>query len=245
MSVVVGTSGFSYKNWRGVFYPEWLPQSRWIEFYARHFNAVELNFSFYRVPSESSILKLAEKAPSLSFSLKLHRSVTHRGRLEAELAETFLNIKNSLGKNFFCFVAQFPKSFEANEENFSYILKLKEVFKDIVFELRSPSWEDKAQKFFESELDVVMSLAPQKVGWSRFYSASKIFYARFHGKNELYKGSYGDEEFENVIETAFKSCALKFGFFFNNTADASAVKDAERFKRILSEKLPQLWHPQG
>lgn len=77
-SIIVGTSGFSYDDWVGPFYPPDLPQSEFLSYYAKHFSMTELNFSYYRQPSAQTIEAMIERTPaSFRFSIKAHRSMTH------------------------------------------------------------------------------------------------------------------------------------------------------------------------
>ena len=72
--IYIGCSGFSYREWRGVFYPQNMPKDRWLEHYKKYFSVVELNFSFYKFPSQNITRSLVLKAPHLRFSVKVTRS---------------------------------------------------------------------------------------------------------------------------------------------------------------------------
>jgi uncharacterized protein YecE (DUF72 family) len=101
MRAYVGTSGWSYKEWKGVFYPADLPADEMLRYYAERFPTVEVNNSFYRVPSERVLLQWAEQAPpAFRFVLKASRRITHINRLSAadESLEYFLRISNVLGE---------------------------------------------------------------------------------------------------------------------------------------------------
>lgn len=79
----IGTSGWHYEDWKGLFYPHDLPKSKWLEFYARHFHTVELNNSFYRLPSEKAFVNWGEASPeSFTFAVKVSRFITHIKRLK-------------------------------------------------------------------------------------------------------------------------------------------------------------------
>ena len=89
----IGTSGWSYPAWRGRFYPKGLPAGRWLEHYARLFDAVELNASFYRLPGREQVAGWAARTPAeFRFAVKAWRALTHLHRLEprADLLEAFL-----------------------------------------------------------------------------------------------------------------------------------------------------------
>src|SRR5262245_15667057 len=83
MQFFVGTSGYSYKEWKGTFYPEKLPQNEMLTHYADQFSAVEINNTFYRMPSESDIKTWAEQVPkNFQFVFKAHQAITHFKRLK-------------------------------------------------------------------------------------------------------------------------------------------------------------------
>ena len=90
----IGTSGFSYPHWRSTFYPEKLPQSRWLEHYGQEFSTVELNASFYGLPSEEAFRSWRTRtAEGFIFALKASRLITHMHRLDdvGEPLQTFLS----------------------------------------------------------------------------------------------------------------------------------------------------------
>lgn len=100
MRAYVGTSGWSYKEWKGSFYPSDLPADEMLRYYAERFASVEVNNSFYRVPSERVLMQWAEQAPAdFRFVLKASRRITHNNRLTAadDSLEYFLRIANVLG----------------------------------------------------------------------------------------------------------------------------------------------------
>src|SRR4051812_8894367 len=78
----IGTSGFSYPEWRGPFYPEDLPASKWLSYYSTKFNSLELNFTFYRFPRVKPLKTIYSSTPdNFNFSVKAHRIITHTMRL--------------------------------------------------------------------------------------------------------------------------------------------------------------------
>jgi len=96
----IGTSGWVYPHWRGVFYPADLPQREWYTHYASHFDTVEVNYSFYRLPSEETFDRWREQAPAgFVYALKANRYLTHVKRLRdaREPLERFLSRARRLG----------------------------------------------------------------------------------------------------------------------------------------------------
>jgi uncharacterized protein YecE (DUF72 family) len=112
--IYVGTSGFSYDDWVGPFYPEGLAPYLWLSYYARHFKACELNFTYYRQPDRSTLKGLARRVPKgFLFTVKAYQGITHsREATDADFREFLAGIEplaqeGKLG----CILAQFPYSF--------------------------------------------------------------------------------------------------------------------------------------
>ena len=125
----VGTSGYSYKDWKGPFYPADLPQREMLDFYAKRFGTVELNFSFYRVPSARTLEGMCSRTPErFLFTLKLHQEMTHDRTLTSldayRDALTPLQDAGKLG----ALLAQFPYSFRNTEANRAWLARLREAF---------------------------------------------------------------------------------------------------------------------
>ncbi|WP_456342228.1 DUF72 domain-containing protein [Thermovibrio sp.] len=231
--VIVGTSGYYYREWRGRVYPKGLPPSRWLEFYSQHLNGLEVNSTFYRPPSESSVKKLS-KYP-LYYSLKLCKEITHRRSLKEELLTPFFKAKEVLGEKLTTLLAQFPPSFKPNKAEF--LIKLFEVFREkgitITVELRNPDWEGKLKELKESKIPVACISFPEKLKWlKKCVKTREITYLRLHGKGELYRGSYR-EELPKIAEWIKKSPSEKKLIFFNNTL-GEAFEDARELLKLLS-----------
>ena len=111
MRLYTGTSGFAYKEWKGSFYPEDLPDSKMLSFYAEHFRACEINNTFYRMPSEKVLQDWAAQVPpDFQFVLKASRQITHNKRLK-EVADPFaylLQVSSNLGAQRGPFLVQLP-----------------------------------------------------------------------------------------------------------------------------------------
>ena len=111
MQLLAGTSGFSYKEWLGHFYPEKLPASEMLRYYAQRYTTVEINNTFYRMPAESMLAQWAELVPDhFAFTLKAPRRITHDKRLrdtEPHLAE-FVRRAGALGNKLGALLFQLP-----------------------------------------------------------------------------------------------------------------------------------------
>ena len=145
MEPCVGTSGFSYKAWKGSFYPEDLPAKQMLRYYAEQLPAVEINNTFYRLPKTSVLESWAEQVPAtFRFSIKASQQITHRRRLNdareptAYLLETTAVLEQRLGAVLF----QLPPNLKLDLERFDAFLALLPDGTRATFEFRHESWMD-------------------------------------------------------------------------------------------------------
>jgi uncharacterized protein YecE (DUF72 family) len=145
MRVVAGTSGFSYKEWHGSFYPDKLPASRMLEFYAERLPAVELNNTFYRMPAEALVQGWDDKSPAhFRFVLKAPRSMTHSRKLAdcSEPLARFVSVASRLGAKLGPMLFQLPPFFKQDTERLAAFLGSLPKGARAAFEFRHPSWFD-------------------------------------------------------------------------------------------------------
>jgi uncharacterized protein YecE (DUF72 family) len=149
MALHVGTSGWAYPEWRGVFYPQKLPQARFLEHYAGQLTACEVNATFYRTQSESTVARWAESVPdAFRFAIKTHRRLTFRRRLESVAEDTqFVSEFNAsmepLGEKLGCLLVQFPEFVERDDNALEAVLDgLPRV--PFACEFHHSSWQDTA-----------------------------------------------------------------------------------------------------
>jgi uncharacterized protein YecE (DUF72 family) len=145
MDLHIGTSGFSYKEWKGHFYPSDLPASRMLEYYAEHFNTVEINNTFYRMPRAEMLAKWRDTVPAgFRFVLKTPKRITHQKKLEdtAEEMAYLADVSTELGEARGPFLVQIPPYLRAD-------LALLERFLGgipsgirLALETRHASWND-------------------------------------------------------------------------------------------------------
>jgi len=145
MRTLVGTSGWSYKEWKGSFYPPKLPQDEMLGFYASRFPTVEVNNSFYRIPSEKVLMGWAERVPpDFHFVLKASRRITHNSRLAGEdgSLEYFLRAINPLGDRLGPTLFQLPPTFKKDAVRLrDFLARLPKRWMAAV-EFRHASWFD-------------------------------------------------------------------------------------------------------
>ena len=145
--ILAGTSGYSYKEWLGHFYPEKLPASGMLRYYAERFGTVEINNTFYRMPAESVLDHWAEEVPeTFAFTLKAPRRITHDQRLrdvESNVAE-FLRRAERLGSRLGALLFQLPHYLKKDLPRLEDFLALLPRDRRIAFDFRNATWHDDA-----------------------------------------------------------------------------------------------------
>ncbi|HEY6008538.1 MAG TPA: DUF72 domain-containing protein [Geobacteraceae bacterium] len=143
MKIHVGTSGYGYKEWKGIFYPEKISPKDMLHFYAQRFTAVEINYTFHHMPTERVLAPWAEQVPDdFSFALKAPQVITHLKRLKdvGEETEYFFRTLAVLGGKLGPALFQFPGSFRANRPLLEDFLALIPDAMSCAFEFRSKTW---------------------------------------------------------------------------------------------------------
>jgi uncharacterized protein YecE (DUF72 family) len=143
MKIFVGTSGYGYKEWKGIFYPEKISPKEMLGFYASRLSAVEINNTFYRMPTEGVLTSWAEQVPDdFIFAIKAPQVITHLKRLRDVGGETEYLFKtlSVLGRKLGPVLFQFPKSFPADRPRLKDFLALIPGNISCAFEFRHPSW---------------------------------------------------------------------------------------------------------
>ncbi len=245
MKKFIGTSGYNYSHWEGVFYPKEWPKNKLLEYYSQFFNSVELNVTFYRLPNQSVFKNWQRKTPSeFKFVIKGSRFITHVKRLKEvkNSLEMFFENASYLGEKLICVLWQLPASFKFNLERLKgFIAELKnnKLAKRVLhsFEFRDKSWFN--QKTFKvlREENINLCIADSPRWPSQEVLTSNFLYLRFHGGKILYGSEYSEEELKKWTEKTkkwLKEVDTLF-VFFNNDAYGFAIKNAKRFKELLNE----------
>ncbi len=234
----VGTSGWHYEHWRGRFYPADLPKSKWLEFYARSFSTVELNNSFYHLPSEKAFANWRDSSPEgFVYAVKVSRFITHIKKLKdvEEALEKFLERARLLGEKLGPLLYQLPPGLHRNDSLLEDFLKLLPRGLSHVFEFRHESWLDKGVFDLLRRYNAGFCIYDMPDLTSPLEATADFVYVRFHGSTWLYGGSYSDEELsgwaKNISELARGRKAVYV--YFNNDAEAFAVQNALMLARKL------------
>ncbi|RPF49478.1 uncharacterized protein YecE (DUF72 family) [Thermodesulfitimonas autotrophica] len=258
--ILIGTSGYSYDDWRGAFYPLRLAKGKMLEYYTREFSFTEVNSTFYHIPPARVMEALVKKTPEgFVFAVKAHGSLTHEreaeftghaGKFRAVLQP--LEEAGKLGAVLF----QFPFSFPNSPGNRDYLARLRELFPDVpaAVEFRHASWVE------QSTFDLLRSLnfayvcvdEPRLKGLVGPVAVrtADFAYVRFHGRNaakwwrhgeawERYDYLYSQEELEEWVPRVRSVAEGSKRTFvaFNNHPRGQAVQNA----RMLRETIRRLY----
>lgn len=192
-AIYIGTSGFSYPEWKGIFYPDDLSSKEYLRFYARHFTTTEINNTFYRSPSESTASGWCESvSEDFRFALKLNQKITHKKRLRGVEEEMtwFLKGAHALGSRLGTVLVQLPPYFRKDTAVFSDFVEQYSGSARLAFEFRHDSWfsEDILEllRRHEASLAVVESDERKAV---REITAPFVYV-------RLRKSAYGEQEME-------------------------------------------------
>lgn len=240
-NLYIGTSGFTYRDWRHKFYPKGVATKNWLNYYAQHYNAVEINASFYRSFSEEIYGRWREATPDgFRFVLKGPRIITHEKRLidvEDDLRGFAASVQ-PLGEKLAAVLWQMPPSARAGDLRIPFarfMLALPAGLKH-VFEFRHSSWfnEEHYEILNEFGVGFVINDTPQFP--TREAVTGGLMYVRFHGPGKLYDSVYTDEQLEawaERIKPKMETCDTFL--FFNNTFAGKALDNANTLRALLQQ----------
>jgi uncharacterized protein YecE (DUF72 family) len=234
----VGTSGWHYEHWRGRFYPLELPKSKWLEFYARSFTTVELNNSFYNLPSEKAFANWGNSSPDgFVYAVKVSRFITHIKKLRnvGEALEKFLERAKLLGGKLGPLLYQLPPGMHRNDQVLEAFLSILPRELSHVFEFRHESWLDKGVFDLLHKYNAGFCIYDMPNFTTPLEATADFVYVRFHGSTWLYGGSYSDEELTKWAKEISKLARGKKAvyIYFNNDAEAFAVQNARTLERMI------------
>jgi uncharacterized protein YecE (DUF72 family) len=257
-----GPAGWSYADWRGPVYPETLPaRFNHLAFLAEKFDFVEVNTSFYRVPSPAMARGWVDKSvahPEFLFWIKLHQSFTHERRLDRMLVESFHEFLRPLAAagKLAGLLAQFPYAFKGEPDSLAYVRELAGQFAayPLAVEFRHQSWlEDDVLAVFRKDGLVWANIDQPQIGASlpltALVTGRDTAYLRLHGRNARdwfsnqgrdarYDYCYSVSELGRLADVVarLKQQAKKVFVSGNNHYKGSAVKNLLQLKEILLQR---------
>jgi uncharacterized protein YecE (DUF72 family) len=253
-TIRIGTSGYTYPDWKE-FYPRGLPQERFLEHYAKHFGTVELNFSYYRIPTYQQLRSLTTHTDEdFAFFIKAYKTMTHfiveqpaPDRLEADRSQ-FREAIGGLGSQLRGVLFQYPYGFRYSPENLETLDRSLQGMPLPVVEFRHDSWLNYAVSDYLRDHRIPYCCVDEPALPNLIPPIARNFgdlaYVRFHGRNKArwygdsklrYDWDYSAEElfeWEKKIDYLSEFADETF-IFFNNCHQGRAVKNAKMMAEIL------------
>lgn len=253
--ILTGTSGFSFKDWQGVFYPENIKSSDWLQYYNKFFDVLEINSTYYGIPKPSVFDNMVKRTnDNFQFFVKVNKLTTHENsddEVRAKLIDSIAPLKEA-GK-FSGFLAQFPWSFRNDEKNRHYLSNLADDYKgmNLYVEFRHKSWNEESIFDFLKHNNLLFVSVDEPSMGEMMPPVAKATgdsgYIRFHGRNkdtwwgnsgDRYDYSYSEKELEEWIDKveAIEKTVWKIYAFFNNCHKGYAVRNALMFMEMSKRK---------
>jgi len=248
--IFIGTSGWVYNDWEGIFYPEDLRSKDKLKYFSEHFKTAEINYSFYHLPKPATYQNWYSKTPKdFVFAVKASRYISHIKRLKdvKEAWETFLknalNLKEKLGP----ILLQLPPSFKYNSENLSRVkeflafatkIKNKRANLRLAIEVRHPSFKN--PKFFDllKKYKAVLVVSDSS-DWIKIEKSklADFVYVRMHGPKTMFSSKYSNEELEDLAQKIKKwqKQRLDIYCYFNNDVSGFAVENAKTLLKFCNK----------
>ena len=232
MRLLVGTSGYSYKEWKGSFYPEKLPAKEMLSYYSTRLPAVEINNTFYRLPRESVLEGWAEATEDrFLFSIKASRRITHFRRLRGvdELLQYLLDTVQVLGAKLGPLLFQLPPNFKRDDEALGGFLELLPPRCRSAFEFRHDSWfDDEVYRLISAHGNAAL-VASERSGTAE----PPVVPTADWGYLRLRRTDYGVGDLEQWVERVRQQPWQEVFVFFKHEETAGGPELADRFAGLF------------
>ena len=233
MLLCAGTSGYSYKEWLGHFYPEKLPVSEMLRYYAERFPTVEINNTFYRMPAESMLVQWSQQVPDhFAFTLKAPRRITHDNRLhdtESHVTE-FLRRAGVLGTKLGVLLFQLPPYLKKDLPRLRDFLGLLPSGKRVAFEFRHDSWQDDEVYEALRGHGAILCVTDTDEGDTPFVVTSDCGYVR------LRRTHYDDNELRAWAENIATKAVAQTYVYFMHEDEALGTRFAQRLNELWAAR---------
>ncbi len=255
----IGTSGYSFDDWHGVFYPPDLPKGKRLDHYVRHFRTVEINSTYYRMPHPAVMAQIVRKVPDgFRFMVKMHQDVTHRNVSDPAHFKAYLDLLAPFEERgtFHGALAQFPWGFRRSPQNRDHLRRIRDSMgaRPVFVEFRNDSWahEDTFRDLKGLDLGFCVVDEPRLNGLfpSIVRETNGVGYVRFHGRNARdwwggdrglrYAYDYSDRELLDWVGAIrdLASATTDTYLFFNNCHAGRAANNALRMAQLLDLGSP-------
>jgi len=241
-NIRIGCSGWQYRHWRGDFYPAELPQHAWLDYYARHFDTVEINNTFYRLPEAATFAAWGKRAPrGFLYAVKASRFLTHMKKLKdpADPLHRFFTRAKQLARAFGPVLYQLPPRWPVNLARLDAFLDALPRGRRHAIEFREPSWYTDAVFARLERHGVALCLHDMAGSASGRIAIGPFVYARFHGVQK-YAGRYSDatlDAWDEWLAGRVREGAPIFAYL-NNDTGGHAPRDAARLRDKIAALCP-------
>lgn len=234
----IGTSGWNYQHWKGIFYSDGLKSDKWLEFYSRRFRTVEINYSFYKLPEESSFAAWRDSVPEgFIFTAKANRYLTHMKKLNdpAEALTKLLSRVSILGEKLGPILFQFPPFWNLNYERLKFFVEILPKNFLYSFEFRNQTWwtNEVFDLLRNNNISFCLYEMPGQVTPKEI--TSDFIYLRFHGPDFPFKNQFDEQVLFHWAESIkeWNSSGNEIFCYFNNDQCGYALTDADVLERML------------
>jgi uncharacterized protein YecE (DUF72 family) len=231
--VYVGTSGYNYPEWKGSFYPETLPASKMLPYYGERFSTVEINYTFYRMPTAKLVTGWAAQVPpTFRFTLKAPKRITHDRKLRevADLVRAFCEAAAELGPQLGALLFQLPPSFRKDLAVFDDFLAVLPPRLCAAFEFRHESWLDDAVYARLSDRNLALCIADSETRSTPVMATADYAYLRL--RDEGYTEAHINQWADTVLGLAAR-CRDVYVYFKHEDEGKGP-----EFGRMLKARLP-------
>ena len=236
----IGCSGWSYKDWRGPFYPDDIPQKRWLEYYATRFDTAEINASFYRLPTDNAVATWAATVPpGFVFAWKASRYITHNKKLkdcEESVPLVFgrMTALGDIGPVLF----QLPPQLRRNDERLAGFIRLLPAGYRCAFEFRHASWYDETVFEILRGANLSLVISDHHDAPSPWLATADFVYVRGHGPGGRYFGRYGEDDLKAWAGhvAGWRGEGRDVFCYFDNDIKSAAPQDAAVLLALTREK---------
>ena len=238
--ILIGTSGWSYRSWRGPFFPNDLPARSHLEYYAQRLQTTELNGVFYRTPTVEAVRGWAERTPdNFVFAWKASKFITHWKRLNDTSRNSIALMESRLrllGHKAGPVLFQLPPQFVKDRERLAAFLKLLRARRPYAFEFRHASWYEDDVLDLLRDNDIALCISDHHDAPSPWLATARHVYVRGHGPQGLYRGRYSPsamEKWSRWFKRMSKSGHQAY-VYFDNDQKSAAPKDALRLIELIA-----------
>ena len=240
-TIFVGTSGWTYDHWKGLFYPATLPQKSWFDYYARKFSAVEVNATFYRTFKDQTYQNWRERAPQgFGYVLKAPKLITHRKYLvdvEVDI-KAFYRSCTLLQEKFEMILLQVAPNMPYDLDRLYETLRAFDNPSRVAVEFRRPEWLNPQTMDLLRSVGATICNVDSPQQQITDHLTSDRAYLRLHGRKHWYAYNYSEAELKEIAELTYNLAsrgAQRVYIFFNNDFEGYAPANAIALQGLLND----------